>query len=194
MKILYYRLLIISLCGIIFFCVACNSNITNKPILPPNIKIANYDTLLKQTADGWFYKGDLFNGYMLQEEKNHRIVYELPIINGKENGLAKGCYYNGSKLLERYYKEGKCEGIYKQWWPNGHYRYLFNYKDDKLDGQQLVFYPDGKKKQAINYSNGEEEGIQSTWNEQGVLISNFTIKNKKLYGIIEVKNCIPAAH
>ncbi|WP_301921076.1 toxin-antitoxin system YwqK family antitoxin [Ferruginibacter sp.] len=162
--------------------------------LPPNIKIFNYDTLLKQSAEGWVYKGKPFNGYMVQEEINHRIVYELPIINGWENGLAKGCYYDGVKLLERFYTNGKKEGSFKQWWRNGNYRYLFHYKNDKYEGSQLVFFPDGSKRQESTYQNGDEEGIQRIWNEQGILISNYTIKNKRQYGIIKVKSCIPATH
>ena len=194
MEIQPYKLLFIFLCWLLMVCISCNSDTTTKIPLPPNIKIFNYNTLLKQTAAGWWYKGKPFSGYMVQEERNHRIVYQLPIINGKENGLAKGCYYDGVKLLERHYSDGKKEGVFKQWWPNGNYRYFFNYKNGIYQGTQLVFFPDGSKRQESNYEDGEEEGIQRIWNEQGILITNYTIKNKRQYGIIKVKSCIPATH
>ena len=194
MKIHPYKYLLIFFCWVMMVCISCNSNTTTKILLPPDVRIFNYDTLLKQNTEGWFYKGQPFNGYMVQEEKNHRIVYELPILNGKENGWAKGCYYNGAKLLERYYSDGKKEGLYKQWWPNGHYRYLFNYKNGIYEGTQIVYFANGSKRQESNYENGEEEGIQRTWNEQSILISNYTIKNKIQYGIIKIKSCIPATH
>ena len=63
-----------------------------------------------------------------------------------------------------------------------------------MNGRQLVFYPNGQKHQESNYLAGNEEGIQRVWNEKGELISNYTIKDKKLYGIISVKSCLPDGH
>ena len=62
------------------------------------------------------------------------------------------------------------------------------------DGKQYVFFADGKKRQIGNYCNGEMDGLQSIWDEEGQLISNYTYRNKKLYGIIKVKNCMPNGH
>lgn len=173
---------------------SCNAN-NKKPVkVLPEKRVLQYDSLLKKTADVWLYKGKLFSGYMIQVEKDGRIVYELPIIDGKENGLAKGIYNTGEKLMERNFINGKREGIFKQWWPNGNCRYLFNLKNDVYDGKQYVFFPDGKKRQVSNYLLGELDGLQSIWNEDGQLISNYTYKDKKLYGIITVKNCMPNGH
>jgi len=162
--------------------------------LPPNFNVLNYDTLLHKNIDGWWYKGKPFSGYMIQEERNHFIVYKLPIINGKENGLALAWYNTGEKLLQRFYVDGKREGAFTQWWPNGKIRYLFNYKNDVYNGKQLVFFPDGKVRQESNFIMGDEEGLQRIWNQDGRLISNYTIKNKHLYGIIKVRSCIPTQH
>ena len=156
--------------------------------------MVQFDSLLKKTNEGWLYKGKPFSGYMIQTEKDGKLVYELPIIEGKENGLAKGIYNTGEKLMERNFANGKREGIFKQWWPNGNYRYLFTFKNDEYDGIQYVFFPDGKKRQVSNYILGELDGLQSIWDENEQLISNYTYKNKKLYGIITAKNCMPNAH
>ena len=61
----------------------------------------------------------MFSGYVVQIEKDGRIVYSLPVIEGKENGIAKGIYNTGEKLMERNFINGKREGGFKQWWPNG---------------------------------------------------------------------------
>ena len=173
---------------------SCNAN-NKKPVkVIPENSVMQYDSLLKKTADGWLYKGKKFSGYMIQAEKDGRIVYKLPIIDGKENGLAKGIYNTGEKLMERNFINGKREGIFKQWWPNGNLRYVFNFKNDVFESRQWVFFPDGKKRQVSNYTLGELDGLQSIWNEEGQLISNYTYKNKKLYGIITVKSCIPNGH
>jgi antitoxin component YwqK of YwqJK toxin-antitoxin module len=156
--------------------------------------VVNYHHDLKKTDTGWVYQGKFFSGYMVEKETNGRIVYTLPIIKGKENGLATGIYNTGEKLLERNFVQGKKEGDFIQWWPNGHYRYLYHYRNNVYHGLQRVYFPDGKMRQESNYVNGEEEGLQRVWNQQGELVSNYTIKDKKLYGVIKVKSCIANAH
>ncbi len=158
------------------------------------ISVLNFDPNLKKTDKGWIYKNKAFTGFMIEEEKDHRIVYSLPITNGKEDGLAKGWYNSGEKLSERIFINGKMEGIFKQWWPNGRLRYLFIYKNNVFDGKQIVYFPNGKVREESNYQSGEKEGIQRVWDKKGSLISNYTIKNKKLYGVISVKSCIPIGH
>jgi antitoxin component YwqK of YwqJK toxin-antitoxin module len=173
---------------------SCHAGRKEHATVPPELRILNYDTLLKKTADGWLYRGNPFSGYMIQAEKDGRTVYELPITDGKENGIAKGKYNTGEKLMERIFIDGKREGVFKQWWPNGQIRYLLTYKNDVYDGVQYVFFPDGKKQQVSNYRMGELEGLQSIWNKEDQLISNYTYRDNKLYGIITAKNCMPNGH
>ncbi len=162
--------------------------------MPPAVEVVNYDTLLRKTDDGWFYKDQPFSGYMVEKEKDGRVVYRLPIINGRENGLAKGWYNAGEKLLERQFVDGRREGIFRQWWPNGKLRYLFQYKNDKYDGTQLVYFPTGNKREESAYLAGEQDGLQRVWDETGKLVSNYVIKNKRTYGLVSVKSCIPVGH
>ena len=179
--------------GLLLFVFACNSNKKQIAIFPPSYNVLNFDTALKRNDKGYYYHGKPFSGYMIQQEKDGRVVYKLPIINGLENGLALAWYNTGEKLLEQYYVDGKIEGEFKQWWPNGNYRYLFNYKNDQFNGTQTVFFPNSKIRQRSNYKMGKEEGVQQTWDSAGQLISNYTIKNNKLYGVIWVQSCIPSA-
>ena len=179
----------ISLLVLICACKSKNKQSLNELV---NINVLNFDTALQHTDKGYFYNGKIFTGNVIQQEKDGRIVYKLPIINGKENGLAKGWYNTSEKLLERNYVDGKIEDTFKQWWPNGNYRYLFNYKNGLLHGVQTVFFPNGKVRQKSNYQFGKEEGLQQTWDSTGKLISNYTLKNNKLYGVISVQSCIPS--
>lgn len=165
------------------------SNLT----VPPNVRILNTDTLLRKRDKGWTYHELPFSGYMIQME-NGREVYALPIIHGKENGMAKGVYNTGEKLVECPFKDGKREGVFRQWWPNGHLRYLFYYVHDHLEGKAIVFYPDTRRRQENNYHKGVEEGLQRYWDEQGELLSNYTVKENKIYGYKAVKNCIPTTY
>lgn len=162
--------------------------------IPPKIYIENRDTLLQKTDYGWLYKHQPFSGYMTEKEQNGKIVYQLPIIHGKENGLAKAWYNTGEKLLEKHFVKGKLEGVFRQWWPNGHTRYLFHYHQNQYQGKQLVFFPNGKKREESNFQVGEREGIQKVWDENGILISNYILKNQKVYGFANVKSCLPTLH
>ena len=178
------------LCGLVLFtCLVL-------PIVetPQNMLVNNFDLNLKHSPDGWFYKQKQFNGYMVERDRDGTILYKLPIVNGKEDGKAFGWFNTGEKMMARNFENGLKKGTYEQWWPNGHYRYLFHYVADVLDGRQMVFYADGKKRQESNYLMGNLEGVQRSWDHNGVLISNYTIKNGKLFGVIKVKSCMPHGH
>ncbi len=170
------------------FITSCNS--TNKL---PLLEVKNNDSLLLKTDAGWIYNNEVFNGQVVEVENDGSVVYRLPIINGKEQGLAIGFYNTGEKLVERKFINGEKQGVFKQWWPNGNLRYLFNYNHDKYDGQQIVYFHFGKVQEEKNYSNGIEEGAQRIWDSTGNLISNYTVKNKKIYGALSAKDCMPVA-
>ena len=157
------------------------------------MSVVNYDTSLLKINGVWLHHQEPFSGYRIELE-NNQLVYRLPIINGKENGIAQGWYNDGKILMERNYVDGKKDGLFNQWWPNGNVRYLFHYKEDQLEGTQLIFFPDGSKREESNYELGRKEGRQQTWNEEGFLISNYVIKNNKLYGVIASKSCLPVFH
>ncbi len=177
---------------ILFYFSVCD--LSNKKKIP-DFYVQNFDPALKKIDRLWYYKNVPLNGYIVEKSSNGKnILYRVPVIEGNEEGIAFGRYNTGEKLMIRNYRKGKIEGLFMQWWPNGNYRYLFNYKNDKMNGRQLVFYPNGQKHQESNYLAGNEEGIQRVWNEKGELISNYTIKDKKLYGIISVKSCLPDGH
>lgn len=158
------------------------------------LNVQNYDSELVQQEGTWYYHQKLFNGYRVESARDGKILYQLPIVDGKASGEALGWYNTGEKMMCRHFKDGLPEGIFEQWWPNGNYRYRFYYSKGKMNGQQLVFYPTGEKRQESNFLNGIVEGVQRNWDENGDLVSNYTIKNKKLYGIISIRSCIPVDH
>ena len=182
------------LLSFLFFFGACTGIKKNSIPKPPELRVVNYDTALHNTNDSWIYKGKSFSGYMIEIEKDGHTVYELPIINGKENGMARGWYSSGEKLLDRYFIDGKKEGEFIQWWPNSNFRYVFYYSNDLFDGVQTAFFPNGKKREESFYRSGNKEGKQIVWNEEGRVVSNYTIRNKKMYGVISVKSCLPIIH
>lgn len=177
--------------GIILLCFSCKSKTENKP---PAIYIHNVNPELVKSDQGWKYKGKPFNGYMVEAEKNGQIVYQLPIIQGKENGKAIGFYNSGEKLLACMYADGQKQGLYQHWWPNGNLRYLFQFQQGKYEGKQLVYYPDGQLQGEKYYVRGKEEGSQKIWDTTGRLISNYAVKNNRMYGAMSTQDCMPVMH
>jgi antitoxin component YwqK of YwqJK toxin-antitoxin module len=177
---------------LLFCCNACN--LFNQKKIPVS-HVQNFDSALKKVNGFWLYKNELLNGQIEEKSLDGKsVLYYVPVINGLEEGQASGRYNTGEKLMTRNYTKGKVEGEFIQWWPNGNKRYLLNYKQDQLDGKQMVFYPNGDRHEENNYTEGIVEGIQRVWDVDGQLISNYTIRNKKLYGVISVKSCLPEGH
>jgi len=63
---------------------------------PPEVLVMSNNTELKNVNTYWMYQGKQFNGYIIEKDKG-KIVSKLPVINGKENGIALGWYASGKK-------------------------------------------------------------------------------------------------
>jgi len=161
---------------------------------PPDRQVNQDDPHLYQLQGLWRYNGKVFSGYIIQEQpNNHILISKTPIIEGLTTGKVLGFFENGHKLLEQSLVRDRQEGAYIQWWRNGQCRYQFFYKDDQYDGKQKAFFENGRLREEANYSAGKLDGLQRVWDEKGQLISNYTIRNNKVYGIISVESCIPGA-
>lgn len=182
----------IRLCVIIFFLSlqSCNSGDSlEKENFPPNVILEDIDKKLKNSNGIWLFKGELFNGYIIEKDSSV-IIAKLPIIKGKEHGLACGWYTSGELKYHRHFVSGNREGVHKGWYKNGNVSFEYFFKNDKYEGEQLTFFENGQKWQSLNYVNGYEEGKQKSWNENGRVVNNFTVKNRKLYGVIGRFDCM----
>ena len=71
----------------------------------PEMFILTTDTALHNINGTWFYKSQKANGYII-EKKNNVLTGKLPIVDGKENGIAYGWFQTGEKRYERSFKNG----------------------------------------------------------------------------------------
>ncbi|MDB5198035.1 MAG: variant repeat-containing protein [Flaviaesturariibacter sp.] len=157
--------------------------------VPPHVFFNSTDTNLQNNNGTWFYKSQKVNGYIL-EKKGNALIAQLPVVDGRENGIAYGWFVTGEKRYERRFKNGDREGIHKIWYKNGQLAAVNYYENDKLEGEQRSYFENGNTWQSLHYSNGYEEGKQKTWNDSGRVINNFTVKNGKLYGVIGRYDCM----
>lgn len=172
---------------LVLFCGSCS-----RP-LPPDVKVKHNDPNLYLRQDGWWYNGRPFSGYIQEVQSDQLVTFQMPVMEGRANGKAIGFYENGHKMLERSFVNGKLEGECREWWRNGQCKYSLSYKDNKFEGTQKAFFKNGHLREEANYLAGNPEGLQRVWNESGQLTSNYTIRNKRLYGVIKVQSCIPGA-
>lgn len=163
--------------------------------VPSGLQVKRNDQNLYQLQGLWYYKGSPFSGHIIQETANHTIVYKASIEEGMANGRSLSFYADGQPMLEQAFLQGRLHGASKQYWRNGQCKYVLFYKNGQFEGTQKAFFESGQVREEANYLAGKPEGLQRSWDEKGQLISNYTIRNNKLYGIIRAESCLPeAAH
>ncbi len=176
---------------LVWAAVACtskynNNNGVNTPLV---IVVETTDTSLHHVNGLWMRKGNQYNGYIIEKDSN-RIVAKLPVVDGRENGTAYGWYTNGQRKQERHFVQGNREGVQRGWYKNGVLSFEYFFYEDKYEGEQRTYFESGHIWQDLHYVNGYEEGKQKSYNDSGRVINNFTVKNKKLYGVIGRYDCM----
>ena len=133
--------------------------------------------------------GSPFTGYLI-ERADQQLFRKTPYQRGKRHGLAAAWYPDGRLAYEKWFRKGNREGIHKGYWPSGQLQFVYRYKDDLFEGEQLGFYKTGQRSELRHYRHGYEEGSQSTWDGDGRLSSNYTVKEGKRYGIVGRFDCV----
>jgi antitoxin component YwqK of YwqJK toxin-antitoxin module len=164
-------------------------NSIDQQVVLPDVFIETTDSALHNVNGTWWLKGQKYNGYII-EKNNNILVAKLPVAGGKENGTAYGWFINGHKKYERRFLNGNREGIQRGWYKNDTMAFQYFFHNDKFEGVQRTFFESGHIWQSLGYVNGYEEGKQKSYNDSGRVINNFTIKNKKLYGVIGRYDCM----
>ncbi len=156
---------------------------------PPAVFVNRQDTTLRNANGTWLFNGTPYTGYIVEKQGSH-LLSKLPVMNGKENGIALGWYPTGRKRYERGFRHGDREGVHQGWYPTGTLSFRYTFLADKYEGEQRTFFENGHRWQSLHYVHGYEEGKQKTWNDSGRVINNFTVKKGKLYGVIGRYDCM----
>ena len=177
-----------------FIHLSCNHPATttdnnNQVLLPPHIEVDASNPFLHNANGTWMFKDTAFSGFIVQKE-NNRLMAKLSVVAGKENGAGYEWYKNGKLKTEKHFMKGDREGFQKGWYENDSLAYQLFFHQDKYEGTQMYYYPSGHIWQMLNYTGGETDGKQKTWSDSGRVINNFTVKNKRLYGVIGRYDCM----
>ena len=98
-------------------------------------------------------------------------------------------YSNGAVWQVRTYRDGKEEGIHRGWWPNGSQKFEYHYRNGLSEGSQREWFEDGAPFTEFNYLAGHESGLQRMWTPYGKLRANYVVKDGRRYGLIGAMGC-----
>ena len=97
--------------------------------------------------------GSLFTGILVK--RGGRGLAKETYKNGKQDGLTKWWYKDGTLHYQGYYKDGEKDGKDSWWWDNGQLNSEEHFKDGKRDGLTRYWDPDGKLTSESNYKDGK---------------------------------------
>ena len=126
-----------------------------------------------------------YTGMAVEEFADGRKKMQVPIKDGKINGVVREWAVNGQKIFEAEYAMGVQTGTETQWYANGQKSLEIPYTNGSPDGLCLEWYKHGRKKSEGLFVNGKEEGEHRWWFYNGQLDQELTYKNGKAEGLVK---------
>jgi hypothetical protein len=160
----------------------------SQPIAIPNDTIVVTDSLLQILNGSYYFKGQLFSGYLKCFHYNGLVQSLQSIYQGKQEGWAYEYFENGKPLSKRYYHLGEKDSVHIGWWDNGNTRFVYHFKNGVYNGSFEEFYNSGKPLKKISYYNGNDS-FGTGWRENGKIFMNYIMKDGRRYGIMNAQPC-----
>ncbi len=121
----------------------------------------------------------------------HAMAKEIPVFNGKKEGVQRTYFPNGQLKFEESYSNNKLHGKVRRWGIEEGHQLLaeLNYEDGKLHGKQRKWYPSGELHKLLNLVAGKEDGMQKAFRKNGALYANYEAKNGRVFGLKRANLC-----
>lgn len=147
------------------------------------------DPLLVERSGVLLLNGTPFSGLVIERDGD-KLRSKTPYRKGQRHGRAYAYHPDGRLAYEKLFRNGNREGTHRGWWPNGTLQFAYTYEHDLFEGEETSYYKNGVRAELRHYRKGREEGQQTTWNGDGQIVSNYTMKEGKLYGIVGRFDCV----
>lgn len=105
------------------------------------------------------------------------VRLDIPLINGKAEGIARGFYPDGALESETPYTNNKKNGIGKEYYPSGALKSEGTYIDGKMEGDFRTYYENGQLETVFPFKANVLNGTGKTYNENGQIASVHTFQN-----------------
>ena len=133
---------------------------------------------------------DPYTGTATDKHPNGKKRLEIPIKNGKVNGMSKEWAKNGQKIHETTYVNGVQNGRETHWYVMGQKKLEVNLVQGNAEGVCTEWYKNGTKKSEGNFTNGKENGEHKWWFNKGQIDQIVFYENGLAQGM--VKNWYPS--
>ncbi len=153
--------------------------------LPKKTKFPVYEL---DRIKGLYYQRNTiapFTGTAIVEHVNGQKKLNIPITNGKVDGVAKEWNMNGDKIYEATFENGIQVGTETQWFATGDKKLEINYINGQPDGVCMEWHKSGQKKSEGLFKNGKEEGEHNWWFSGGQIDQQVYYKNGMADGTIK---------
>ncbi|CAG5008531.1 hypothetical protein DYBT9275_04294 [Dyadobacter sp. CECT 9275] len=138
-----------------------------------------------------YHKDQPFTGKVLHwYSGTHDTAAVSGYLNGREHGIWKKYYADGTPQETRYFDHGDKTGNYLVWWENGRKKLEYRFEHDEYEGTCREWSSTGVLIKEMNYTRGYEEGPQRMFYDNGKIRSNYVILNGRRYGLLGTKNCV----
>lgn len=125
-----------------------------------------------------------FTGYAYDEHAPGKKKGLIPFKEGLIDGMAVQWDYNGNKLSETQYVQGKKQGRETIFHPNGNRQSVVNYVADKVEGMVIEYFETGEKLSAGAYTLGVENGVHTWWFKNGQKDQEVPYVRGKVDGVV----------
>ena len=110
-----------------------------------------------------------------------------------ELSVTRRYYADGQLAEERGYVAGKESGLHRGWWPNGSPRFVYAYAGGALEGESREWFPSGALWRDQHYARGHESGLQRLYWEDGRVRASYEVIEGRRYGLMGAKGCVTKA-
>ena len=126
-----------------------------------------------------------YSGIGVEEHPNRQRSLEVPIKNGKMEGVVKEWNIDGVLISDTKYSGGLKNGIEKQFYDNGKIKLEINNINGLAEGKCTEWHQNGKLKSEGNYKNGKEDGLHIWWFDNEKKDQQMTYNNGMLEGVFQ---------
>ena len=145
--------------------------------------MATAQDALQRRADGLWYLADAEQPYTGMTERKHfdgTRINEISYRNGKQHGLTKFWYNTGNPRSVFHFSAGKLDGNSTYYYKGGGMQNLTTYRAGVLHGPTIDWWPNGKKSFEENYDNGIPNGVWRGWWPDGKVASEKIYRTRSL--------------
>lgn len=127
---------------------------------------------LVEGEDGKFYdnKGQLYSGTYIEYFPSGNIHIDMPVDNGKKEGVTTIYFENGKKNETRGFRQNKMHGTWVTWDQLDHKIAEANYLDGVKHGAWGIWDENGIQRYEMFYDQGKKSGTWIIRNESGEIV------------------------